>query len=151
MAAGMSAGELLADADEAAIIRLTHDYCWALDTGDYEALRQVFTPDCTARLGGNQSNVDEVIARVSAALGPLDDSQHMVSTHQIRRWDDGTVTGRCYLHAQHILAGVAGGDQYIVAGRYEDRYVRTDEGWRIAERELVVMWTAGNRDVVRRG
>jgi len=147
----MSAGELLADADEAAIVRLTHDYCWALDTGDYEALRQVFTPDCTARLGGNQSNVDEVIARVSAALGPLDDSQHMVSTHQIRRWDDGTVTGRCYLHAQHILAGVAGGDQYIVAGRYEDRYVRTDEGWRIAERELVVMWTAGNRDVVRRG
>jgi len=74
-----------------------------------------------------------------------------VSTHQIRRWDDGTVTGRCYLHAQHILAGVAGGDQYIVAGRYEDRYVHTDEGWRIAERELVVMWTAGNRDVVRRG
>lgn len=147
----MSAGELLADADEAAIVRLTHDYCWALDTGDYEALRQVFTPDCTARLGGNQSNVDEVIARVSAALGPLDDSQHMVSTHQIRRWDDGTVTGQCYLHAQHILAGVAGGDQYIVAGRYEDRYVRTDEGWRIAERELVVMWTAGNRDVVRRG
>ncbi|MFZ8968239.1 MAG: nuclear transport factor 2 family protein [Ilumatobacteraceae bacterium] len=147
----MSAGELLADADEAAIVRLTHDYCWALDTGDYEALRQVFTPDCTARLGGNQSNVDEVIARVSAALGPLDDSQHMVSTHQIRRWDDGTVTGRCYLHAQHILAGVAGGDQYIVAGRYEDRYVHTDEGWRIAERELVVMWTAGNRDVVRRG
>ena len=45
----------------------------------------------------------------------------------------------------------SGGDQYIVAGRYEDRYVRTDEGWRIAERELVVMWTAGNRDVVRRG
>ena len=147
----MSAGELLADADEAAIVRLTHDYCWALDSGDYDALRQVFTPDCMARLGGNQSNVDEVIARVSAALGPLDDSQHMVSTHQIRRWVDGTVTGRCYLHAQHILAGVAGGDQYIVAGRYEDRYVRTDEGWRIAERELVVMWTAGNRDVVRRG
>lgn len=147
----MNGGELLSDADEAAIIRLTHDYCWALDTGDYEALRQVFTPDCTARLGGNQSNVDEVIARVGAALGPLDDSQHMVSTHQIRRWADGSVTGRCYLHAQHIRAGVAGGDQYIVAGRYEDRYVRTDEGWRIAERELVVMWTAGNRDVVRRG
>ena len=147
----MSAGELLADADEAAIIRLTHDYCWALDSGDYDALRKVFTPDCMARLGGNQSNVDEVIARVSAALGPLDDSQHMVSTHQIRRWVDGSVTGLCYLHAQQILAGVAGGDQYIVAGRYEDRYVRTDEGWRIAERELVVMWTAGNRDVVRRG
>ncbi|MGA1569350.1 MAG: nuclear transport factor 2 family protein [Ilumatobacteraceae bacterium] len=147
----MSGSELLPDADEASIIRLTHDYCWALDSGDYEALRQVFTPDCTARLGGNQSNVDEVIARVSAALGPLDDSQHMVSTHQIRRWVDGTVTGRCYLHAQHIRTGVAGGDQYIVAGRYEDRYVRTDEGWRIAERELVVMWTAGNRDVVRRG
>lgn len=145
----MSSVECLSDADEAAIIRLTHDYCWALDTGDHEALRQVFTADCNTRLGGEQHGVDEVIARVSAALGPLDDSQHMVSTHQIRRQPDGTVTGRCYLQAQHIRHATPGGDQYIVAGRYVDRYEDTVDGWRIAERELVVMWTSGNLAVIR--
>lgn len=135
------------DADEAAIVRLTHDYCWALDTHDFEALRSVFMPDCVTRLGGEQHGVDEVIARVSSALGSLDTSQHMVSTHQIRT-DGDAATGRCYLHAQHVRGDTDGGGQYIVAGRYEDRYVRTSDGWRIAERELVVMWTAGDRAVV---
>ena len=32
----------------------------------------------------------------------------------------------------------------MVAGRYEDRLVRTDAGWRIAHRTLTVMWTDGN-------
>lgn len=135
--------------DEAAIVRLTHDYCWALDTNQWDELRSVFTPDCEARLGGEQHGVDEVIARVSAALGPLDDSQHMVSTHQVRI-DGDTATSRCYLHAQHVKHGTDGGDQYVVAGRYEDRCVRTPDGWRIAERALIVMWTAGNREVVTR-
>jgi hypothetical protein len=37
----------------------------------------------------------------------------------------------------------------VVAGRYEDRLVRTADGWRIAHRELITMWTAGNLAVVR--
>ena len=41
-----------------------------------------------------------------------------------------------------------GGPNYIVAGRYEDRFVRTDAGWRIAHRALIVMWMDGNRAVV---
>jgi hypothetical protein len=138
----------MSDADEAAIIRLTHDYCWALDTHQWDDLRKVFTADCRTLLGGEQHGVDQTIARISAALGQLDDSQHMVSTHQIHI-DGDRATGRCYLHAQHLKHNTPGGDQYIVAGRYEDRYVRSADGWRIAERELVVMWTSGNSEVVR--
>ena len=135
-------------ADQAAIARLTHDYCWALDTKDWEALRDVFVPDVVAHLSRELHGVDAVIERISGALGPLDDSQHLVATHRIDVEGD-TATGRCYLQAQHVRRGTEGGDNFMVGGRYEDRYVRTPEGWRIAERRLVVMWVDGNRAVVR--
>ena len=136
--------------DRADIIAITHDYCWALDTGDWDALRSVFTPDVVTDLGaGGQNGIDEVIARVSSALGRLDDSQHIVATHQIRI-DGDSATCRCYLHAQHILRDTPGGDHFIVGGRYEDRCIRTPDGWRIAERSLVVMWREGNTAVFGR-
>lgn len=136
------------DADEAAIVRLTHAYCWALDTGEWDALDDVFTRDATAHLGGDQRGIDEIKQRVSTALGPLDDSQHIVATHQIAI-DGDRATSRCYLHAQHVRRDAVGGPHYVVAGRYEDELVRTDRGWRISDRRLVVMWTDGNLAVVR--
>jgi hypothetical protein len=54
------------------------------------------------------------------------------------------------LHAQHVLPGTTGGEQFIVAGRYLDKLVRTEDGWRIAERTLDAMWTAGNAAVIAR-
>jgi hypothetical protein len=35
-----------------------------------------------------------------------------------------------------------------VAGRYDDDFVLTDSGWRIAERRLSVMWTSGNEEIL---
>ena len=63
--------------------------------------------------------------------------------------DRDAATHRCYLQAQHIRAAATGGPNYIVAGRYEDRFVRADAGWRIAHRTLTVMWTDGNVGVAR--
>jgi len=139
-------------ADRAAIVQLTIDYCWALDTGAWDDLRRVFTADAVTDLGaGGQEGIDEIIERVSSALGPLDDSQHMVSNHQVTFDPSGDgATGRCSLQAQHIKADVEGGSLYTVGARYEDRYVRTADGWRIAERRIVPMWTDGNRAVFRR-
>lgn len=42
-----------------------------------------------------------------------------------------------------------GGPNFIVAGRYEDQLVRKAAGWKIARRELVIMWTDGNPAVAR--
>jgi hypothetical protein len=147
-----SADDRSAD-DHSAIVQLTIDYCWALDTGTWDDLRSVFTPDVIADLGaGGQHGIEEIIERVSSALGPLDDSQHMVTNHQVTIDASGdspgdSATGRCYVQAQHIRNDAEGGSLYTVGGRYEDRFVRTDDGWRIAERQIVVMWTDGNRGV----
>lgn len=135
--------------DRSAIIDLTHAYCWALDTHRWDELRDVFLPEARAVLGGSDLHgIDDIIARVRRALSPLDDSQHMVSTHQIRL-DGDRATCRCYLHAQHVRLAAEGGPNYVVAGRYEDQLVRTPQGWRIARRDLITMWTQGNPNVVR--
>ena len=56
----------------------------------------------------------------------------------------------CYLQAQHVRPGTMGGDTLIVAGRYLDRFVRTADGWRIAQRRLEIGWTDGNPAVLAR-
>lgn len=142
-------------ADHHAIVALTHAYCWALDSHRWDDLEQVFTPDATAVLGSPElRGVEAIKRRIEQALGSLDDSQHMVNTHEVRI-DGDTATSRCYFHAQHVRRAAAeqgtGGRHYIVAGRYEDRLVRTAEGWRIARRELITMWTEGNLAVIRGG
>jgi ketosteroid isomerase-like protein len=134
--------------DRQAIIDLTIAYCWALDSKDWEALRSIFLPDATALLGDERDGIESIIARVSGALGALDSSQHMISNHQVGV-DGDTATCRCYLQAQHVRRSAEGSPNYIVAGRYLDRLVRTAEGWRIQRRDLLVDWTDGNVLVVR--
>jgi hypothetical protein len=136
--------------DEKAIIDLTVAYCWALDSRRFEDLRAVFVQKATANLAGTESDgIEAIIQRCSAALTPLDVSQHMVSTHQIEIKRD-IATCRCYLQAQHVKRGTEGGSNFILAGRYEDELIRTPVGWRITRRTLVTMWTAGNPAVIGR-
>lgn len=137
-----------AASDRLAIVDLTIAYCWTIDTKDFENLRAIFVPDATALLGDERIGIESIIARISAALGQLDASQHIISNHQISV-DGDEATSRCYLHAQHVRRATEGGPHYIVAGRYHDRLVRTPNGWRILRREIAVDWTEGNVRVVR--
>ena len=131
--------------DERAIRNVALRYCRALDTKDWPLLDDVFLPDATAELGvpTTLEGIEAIRARIRGALEHLDDSQHLVGNHEIDV-DGDTATHRCYLQAQHVRAAAVGGPNYIVAGRYEDRLVRTPEGWRIRHRTLTVMWTDGN-------
>jgi len=131
--------------DDHEIRQLAFRYCRALDTKDWALLDDVFLPDATGQLGSPTIlvGIEAIRDRIRTALERLDDSQHLVGNHEIAV-DGDTATHRCYLQAQHVREAAAGGPNYIVAGRYEDRLVRTDVGWRIAHRTLTVMWTDGN-------
>lgn len=144
--------ELLADRQE--IIDLTITYCWAIDTKQWDVLDDVFLPDATALLAmpAPLEGIAAIRERISSALTPLDDSQHIVANHQVVI-DGDQATCRCYLQAQHVRHAAAesgGGANFIIAGRYEDRMVRTENGWRIAHREIIPMWREGNPDVIGR-
>lgn len=133
--------------DRQAIVDVTIAYCWALDSHEWDALDNVFTPDATAALGHEVDGIEAIKARVREALEPLDASQHFVGTHEVRVSGDHA-TCRCYLQAQHVRGGVDGEDTFMFAGRYEDEFVRTADGWRIQRRDLIAMWTAGNPAVL---
>lgn len=137
------------NADEKAIIDLTIAYTWALDTKQFDELRDVFTPDATGMLHGVAcADADAIIARISGALIPLDVTQHLIGNHQVRI-DGDTATCRCQLHSQHLRRGTEGGETYVIGGTYDDRLVRTADGWRISHRTMAESWHSGNRAVVR--
>ena len=144
--------DLQALIDEREIRDLALRYCRALDTKDWALLDEVFVPDATGQLGSPTTlvGIEAIRDRIRTALAHLDDSQHLVGNHEIAV-DGDAATHRCYLQAQHIREAATGGPNYIVAGRYEDRLVRTDVGWRIAHRTLTVMWTDGNVAVAHPG
>ncbi len=135
--------------DRTAIIDQTIAYCWAIDERNWPALHDIFLPGATAELGnGTENGINAIVARISGVLNPLDSSQHLVCNHQVAVNGD-TATSRCYLQAQHVRRNAQNGRNYLVAGRYEDSWARTPQGWRVAHRRLVVMWTDGNSRVVR--
>ncbi|MGI9642884.1 MAG: nuclear transport factor 2 family protein [Acidimicrobiia bacterium] len=130
--------------DHQAIVEVTLAYAWSLDSGNWDGLDAVFTPNASADLLGRRSEGRAAIAeRVRSSLAPFDSTQHIVTNHQIEVSGD-TAHCRCYLQAQHIRKGAPGGDYYIIAGRYEDDLLRTSDGWRIDHRLLAAMWTEGN-------
>lgn len=138
--------------DREAIIDTAIRYTWALDENRWDDLDDVFVADAQTFLMRTEPEVgiDAIKQRIASSLSPLDDSQHIVSNHQVVLAGD-TATHRCYLQAQHIYHGVEGSPLFIVAGRYVDDMVRTPDGWRIKRRELIGMWTDGNRQVIRAG
>ncbi|MDA8279708.1 MAG: nuclear transport factor 2 family protein [Actinomycetota bacterium] len=138
--------------DEHAIIEVTHRYCAALDGRDFEALGGCFTVDAVAVYGGvrgEHRGIDAIKSVCRASLEPLDASQHLVANHLIELAGE-TATSRCLVRAQHCRRGLPGGENFMVAGTYEDEWRRMPEGWRISRRVLAVTWTEGNPKVLER-
>ena len=137
-------------ADRQEIADLCVRYARALDRHDWEALAACFVADAVYLYpGGRTDGVDAVVERCRAALTPLDGSQHLIGSI-LTEVDGDEGRANSYFHAQHVRAGTEGGDTFVIAGSYDDRVVRTAEGWRIAQRDQTYTWTAGNRAVVRR-
>ncbi len=146
MSASLSPQEV---ADRMAIIEITHRYCWALDSKNWPLLDDVFIADATAKLRSPLlEGRDAIRDRISSAVDPLDATQHTVTNHLVTI-DGDRATSRCYLHSQHVRNDAVGGVNYVIAGRYEDELVRTNDGWRISFRRLVQVWSEGNVEVVR--
>lgn len=137
--------------DRLEIGELLARYSTALDTRNWDLLGAVFLPNARCDYGslGTPQGLDEIVSLVRGTIADLDATQHLVGNVVVDvRGDEATAD--CYLISQHIRRDTPGGDHYFLGGRYSDRLVRTAHGWRIAHRTLHRMWTAGNREVVRR-
>lgn len=118
-------------------------YCETLDTGQWDAYGELFTEDAVFSLH-DQRRVgrDAIVAGPPRDLPKYDSVQHYSTNHLV------TVEGD-EARARHYVIGVHvpdSGEPSLHAdagGYYECRCVRTPAGWRFAEVQAEVLWTAG--------
>ena len=55
---------------------------------------------------------------------------------------------RMYMKAEHFLRNDQGGMDFTIGGYYDDRLVRTGEGWKMQAVTLNVFWSRGNRQIM---
>jgi len=87
--------------------------------------------------------VEPVAQFCARALDPLDASQHRIGSVEVKL-ERGRATSVSYLCAEHLKDG----RRFTVGGRYVDQWSRTPAGWRIAQRELEILWTDGDPRVL---
>jgi hypothetical protein len=73
-------------------------------------------------------------------------TQHVITNHEFVVEGD-RANGYCYLVAQHWRTDLPG-ELYMIGGRYDEAYVKTEAGWRVARRDAHQMWAQGNLDVL---
>jgi hypothetical protein len=117
-----------------AIRRLKYAYFRTLDLKDFDALGELLTVDATAAYEDGKTVLEgraAIVTWLSEALGNPDiATEHHGHHPEIEFTSETSATGSWYLQDRVIVPSAdleIGGTAF-----YSDRYVKTDEGWRIA-------------------
>ena len=123
-------------------------YCTAIDSKQYDMLDTVFTPDAFIdyrSAGGISGKLPEIKAWLAKALGVFPMTQHYVTNFSITL-DGDSARSRCMFYNPMGLSlqeGRKGLELLFFGGYYNDKLVRTPEGWRISERIEESTWMYG--------
>ena len=128
-------------ADRAEIVALVHEYAARLDGGDLDGVAALFEhatwrSDTTGQALHGFDQVRRVYDRVVLYDG-RPRTRHLITNLVVDLDAGGTGAGaRCYFT---VLQGVTPGEPIVVilAGRYIDRFEKTDGSWRFADRLFV--------------
>ena len=123
------------DIDE--IQRLANDYCWCADTHDVDGMVALFTTDGVMdaeALGMEIIRGHDALRKFYGLILPMHEySQHLAGNHRIDI-DGDTAGGTSYYLMQGAVKELG---PISAAGYFEDKYVRTAEGWRFSCRRGV--------------
>ena len=128
--------ERLVDRQE--IADLLTEYCRALDLMDLAAIARVFTADCRVEYGPEerlQSQGAEGVAKSLERMWRWARTSHHLSNIQVEFESADAARAVSYVIAWHERPD---GSTATVLGQYHDRLRRTDAGWRIAERRMLM-------------
>jgi len=127
----------LKDIEEIRALRI--QYHNAMNEDRFEDLSQFFAEDAVLDFGvlgasGEGKETIDVILKSSGIL--LQFVKQFIHNHEIHV-DGDSGTGISFLESRTISSGKA----YNVNGRYDDIYVRTEEGWRFAKMQLTLFYS----------
>jgi len=109
-------------------------YADRIDANDPEGAAACFAEDGIGKYWGECRGRKEIAARLGKILDLFSATSHHLSNVSIHL-DGDRATAMSYVYAFHRMADT--GDPLHYWGRWVDRLVRVDEGWRFAEREVV--------------
>lgn len=134
--------------DRQAIGELIHAYCWHFDMNEPEALAALFTTDARIDYGPEfpdlqgRAAIEQAVAKGLRTLFAA--TSHHVSNIRITFAGPAEARSDCYLYAWHRY--LDGRPESELWGRYRHRFLRTSDGWLIAE---LVLSAAGSRNFHR--
>ncbi len=141
--------------DRAELTELMHRFAAGIDECDWVKYRSVFTevidldysswrPDSVGRW-----RADDWVARGLHIFPGLTFSRHTLTNHVVAVEGDTAIV-RVNVCAEHVIVDGDRTDVFTLNGYYDDRCVRTDDGWRISSKRLIVQWCTGDDHVMSR-
>lgn len=124
------------------IEQLKYDYCWSYDTGDLEALMDLFVDDAVCELGmfgtwRGRQEIRQGYADLMAATGIPGSRRHAPANPQIEVSGD-VARGRWYLVDYRTEEDVT--QPVRIISTYDDEYVRSDGRWLVRRTSLTIEW-----------
>ncbi|MCP5395238.1 MAG: nuclear transport factor 2 family protein [Sphingomonadaceae bacterium] len=118
-------------------------YSFAIDERDWDALDDIFTSDARidySETGGAKGSPAEIKQWLPRALERFPAFQHLVATTKLEI-DGDRATSKTILFNPMVHEDQQGNRQTFFIGLwYRDVLLRTEDGWRIAERHEVMSW-----------
>ncbi|MGW7088556.1 nuclear transport factor 2 family protein [Streptomyces sp. NPDC054871] len=149
--------ELAAVMDRLAIDSLITEYAVTVDDGDWDAYRQLFTPDGRAdysSAGGVDASAAEVAEWLAGTMELFPMRQHLIVNRRLRFGTldqdigDTAQVQADYVNPMRFTSGESeGGDgaasaapDFICGGRYAFSALRTHQGWRLRQVTVQEKW-----------
>jgi hypothetical protein len=153
--------ELATVMDRLAVDEIITDYAGAVDDGDWEAYRGLFTPDGRAdyrSAGGIEGDAGMVAAWLGESMRLFSMRQHLIVNRRVRFGildQDTGDTARVradYVNPMRFAgdseagdsdgdgSGSGGAPDFVSGGRYAFGLLRTYDGWRLREVVLEEKW-----------
>lgn len=130
--------------DRAEIADLSSRYALVVDQREFSRLGEVFTADAVLDTGRVQrQGLAEIIAAMEG-LHRYEATSHIMG-QQLLELIDGEVRGVSYCEAHHLVVADDERIDRVMHIRYHDLFAQVVDGWRIARRRLVTVWTAEQR------
>jgi uncharacterized protein (TIGR02246 family) len=132
--------EMNALAAELEIRNLVARVAQLADDGDLDEYMRCYTKDAvwafpgTTREGHDAIRQGVVERRAGGHQGPGSNTMHVVASTSVELMGETATANSSFL----FIADTLGARELQTVGRYRDRFVITDDGWKIAHRTIVV-------------
>jgi hypothetical protein len=144
--------------DRIELTELLSRFATGLDTCDWAMYRSAFTDEFELDYSSwrpehvGPRRADDWVERATRLFPGLTASRHALSNLLIAfdADDPDAATVSANVCADHVLVQDGTTELFTLNGRYDDRCLRTEQGWRITGKRLTVLWSTGDRNVLTR-